>query len=130
MNGSYEVWASPNTVSRQGYECREVRAQVGSIVRMRELIATDSRIPDTGGRAGDAISSVSLGALAPGSRHLARKMRPFGNLAVLQEGWFDLRSLGPKFHIVRKLESIRVRKVDKSLFEIPKDYRVKRIGHD
>ncbi len=130
LNGSYEMWASPNTVSRHGYECREIRVQLGSIVRLRELIATDDRIPDTGGRAGDAMAAATVGALAAGSRHLGRKRRAFGNLCVLQEGWFDFPGLVPKFHLVRKLDSIRVKKVDKSLFEIPKGYRVRRIGGD
>jgi hypothetical protein len=130
LSGSYEMWASPKTVSRQGYECREIRVQLGSILRLRELIATDDRIPDTRGRAGDAIAAAVAGALSPGSRHLGRKRRAFGNLCVVQEGWFDFRGLAPKFHLVRKLDSIRVKKVNKSLFEIPEDYRVKRIRND
>lgn len=130
MLGNYDAQVSPTKVTRRGYECTEVCAQVGSLIRMRALRSSDKRVPASAADARDAVAFATIGKFAPASRHWIHKASRFGDLSVYSEVWLNLPSPAMKSHAATELASIKVQKVDRSLFELPKGYRVTRIGED
>lgn len=127
LSGNYEAHESDRTVPRMGYECRVIRARVGNVFRVEELVAESDELPASAAPAALAMAALDgLKGYGTGRYHWMSKEETFGDLVVEAELAVRMPKPARSLVISERLVSVTTDKVKKTMFEIPGGYTIQR----